>query len=136
MFSHDLAQLLYFRSGRFSVNVFDKLGSYKMFKKLSGAKPQGCCKYLPFRLQPRCTSNRHMHADIVHGARDIRITDVDRKKSFLFKDVIETEQELQHKRHIPHGFSECNLVAYHFDLAVLQVFYKHAVHIYVCNCST
>lgn len=107
-----------------------------MFKKLSGSKPKACCKYLPFRLQPLSTSNRHMHADIVHESCDICITDVDLKKSFVFKDVIETAQELRHKKLVPHGLSQCNLIAYHWDLAVLQVFYKHSVHVYVCNCST
>ena len=114
-----------------------------MFKKLLGAKKspgtssdEDCCKYLPFKLQPLCTSNRHLHADIVNRSRDIRIMDVDRNKQFLFKNIIERGQELQHKRLLPHGLSECNLIAYHFDLAVIQVFCQDAVHIYICNCST
>ena len=93
------------------------------------------CECLPFRLQPYCTSNRHMHA-FIENKLDIMIVDLTFKKRFLIKDVLDRTDQLQKERELPPDLTTCLVIGYHADLAVVQVFHHSGAKFYVCNCTT
>lgn len=105
-------------------------------KKLSTPSLDGFCECLAFRLQPFCTANRHMHAFIVDKTEDIVITDLTFKKRFLVKNALDSSEPLLNDAALPPGLNKCNLIAYHWDWAVVQIYHRNTVRFYVCNCST
>ena len=94
------------------------------------------CECLPFRIQPFNTANRHMHAYIEDKMLDITIVDLTFKKRFIIKDVIDPSEALQTRRSLPPGLTNCFVIGYHSDIAVVQVFYQSGARFYVCDCST
>ena len=94
------------------------------------------CECLPFRFQSFCTSNRHMHAYIEANSLDICIVDLTYSKRFAIKNVIDSSEQLQNETSLPPGLTQCNLIAYHWDLAVVQVFYRKSVQFCICDCSS
>ena len=80
-------------------------------------------------------ANRHMHAYVVDKSGAICITDLTFKKTFRIKDALDLAEPLLNHAALPPGLSNCILIAYHWDLAVVQVFHRTSVCFYICNLS-
>ena len=105
-------------------------------KKKFQAINQGFCECLPFRLQPYCMSNRHMHAYIEEKSSTICITDLTYNKTFRINDTLDLSEPLLNHAALPPGLTNCILISYHWDLAVVQVFHRQRVRFYICNLTS
>ena len=74
-----------------------------------------------------------MHAYIEDGTNNIVIDDLTYKKTFKINDVIDTTRPLREKDELPPGLLECNVIGYHWNLAILQIFYADSTQVVVCN---
>ena len=110
--------------------------SKKMYKKKYLAATQGFCVCLAFKLQPFCMSNRHMHAYIEDRIGAICISDLTFKKTFRIKDALDLDEPLLNHAALPPGLTNCTLISYHWDLAVVQVFHRDSVRFYICNLTS
>ena len=90
-------------------------------------------KRVPFLLQPHCTSFRNMHAYIEDGTNDIVIDDLTYNKTFKINNATDKSRTLRVKDELPPGLLECNVIGYHWNLAILQIFYADSTQVIVCN---
>ena len=93
-------------------------------------KQQECVAYM---LQPHCTAFRHMHAFIEDETNNVVIEDLTYNKTFKINNVIDTTKQVRSEDEIPPSMSTCNVSGYHWNLAILQIFYTECVQLCVCD---
>ena len=83
---------------------------------------------VPFLLQPHCTAFRNMYAYIKDDTNEIVIDD-----KFTISNIVDPTRARRPDNELPPGLSECMVIGYHWNLAVLQIFYKDCTQFCVCN---
>ena len=101
----------------------------------NGFQQASSCNCAAFRMQPFCTANRHMHAFIEEATGNVTIVDLTFNKRFEIKAVIDHKEQLLVKELLPPELTNCTVIGYHGDLAVIQIFFRDYVKIYVCDCT-
>ena len=87
---------------------------------------------VPFLLQPHCTAFCYMHAYIKDDSDDMIINDLTYKK-FTIRNIVDPTRVLRPESELQPGLSECMVIGYHWNLAVLQIFYRDCTQFSVCN---
>ncbi|KAK3605442.1 hypothetical protein CHS0354_007525 [Potamilus streckersoni] len=93
------------------------------------------CTCAPFALQPHCLSNRHLH--VFQKKTDLIMLDLTFGKQFIFPRLFQNvnRQNLRDKQQFDDTDLEVmNVVAFQWNLAVVQVFIRNGVTLFALDC--